>query len=206
MKFAKSTLIGAGGVLLAGLILTLAAPKAAHAIAATAVQVENTIASPVVTQAILPRATVRPKTCTVIGPPNLISCTLTPPVPSQFTFHVTQQAVHADPGQLPVGSDPSNQRIGFMVLPQQWNDAHRGRVCPGRQQRTTPGKRHQSRLVHGRGWTGCLLGKHPRQRPRSSLHRCRLPHSLNHLATKPAMWGRLAACGGLLTRLEPRCS
>lgn len=50
MKFAKSILMGTGSLVLAGLILTLLVPKAAHAIAATAVQVMNTIASPVPNQ------------------------------------------------------------------------------------------------------------------------------------------------------------
>jgi hypothetical protein len=47
MKFAKSILMGTGGVVLAGLILTLLAPKAAHAIVATAVSVVNTSSNPV---------------------------------------------------------------------------------------------------------------------------------------------------------------
>jgi hypothetical protein len=45
MKFAKSIWMGAG-VVLAGLILTLLAPKAAHAIVATAVSVVNTSSNP----------------------------------------------------------------------------------------------------------------------------------------------------------------
>jgi hypothetical protein len=47
MKFAKSILMGTGAVVLAGLILTLVAPKAAHAIVATAVSVVNTSSNPV---------------------------------------------------------------------------------------------------------------------------------------------------------------
>ena len=47
MKFAKSFLTGTGALVLAGLVLSLLAPKAAHAIAATMVLVENTAASPV---------------------------------------------------------------------------------------------------------------------------------------------------------------
>jgi hypothetical protein len=47
MKFAKSILMGTGAVVLAGLILTLLAPKAAHAIVATAVSVVNTSSNPV---------------------------------------------------------------------------------------------------------------------------------------------------------------
>jgi len=50
MKFAKSILIGTGSLVLAGLILALLAPKAAHAVAATAVQVMNTAAAPAITQ------------------------------------------------------------------------------------------------------------------------------------------------------------
>jgi hypothetical protein len=47
MKYAKSILMGTGSVVLAGLILTLVAPKAVHAVVATAVQVMNTSATPV---------------------------------------------------------------------------------------------------------------------------------------------------------------
>jgi hypothetical protein len=49
MKFLKSLLMGTGAVVLAGSVLALFVPKAVHAIAATAVQVVNTSASPVVT-------------------------------------------------------------------------------------------------------------------------------------------------------------
>jgi len=50
MRFAKSFLMGTGSVVLAGLLLTLLAPKAAHAVAATLVQVENTRSTPVPNQ------------------------------------------------------------------------------------------------------------------------------------------------------------
>lgn len=50
MKFAKSILTGTGSVLLTGLVLALLVPKAAHAIAATAVQIMNTSAAPAITQ------------------------------------------------------------------------------------------------------------------------------------------------------------
>jgi hypothetical protein len=46
MKFVKSILMGTGAVVLAALILTLLAPRAAHAIVATAVSVVNTTANP----------------------------------------------------------------------------------------------------------------------------------------------------------------
>jgi hypothetical protein len=49
MKFLKSLLMGTGGVVLAGLVLALLAPKAVHAVAATAVQVVNTPVSPAIT-------------------------------------------------------------------------------------------------------------------------------------------------------------
>ncbi|MGA3205473.1 MAG: hypothetical protein ABSF12_23495, partial [Bryobacteraceae bacterium] len=52
MKFLKSLLMGTGGVVLAGLILALLAPRAVHAVVATAVQVVNTSASPAITQSI----------------------------------------------------------------------------------------------------------------------------------------------------------
>jgi hypothetical protein len=50
MKFLKSLLMGTGGVVLAGLVLALLAPKAAHAVVATAVQVVNTSANPAITE------------------------------------------------------------------------------------------------------------------------------------------------------------
>jgi len=48
MKFLKSYLMGTGAVVLAGLLLTLVAPRAAHAIAATAVLVQNTSSNPAI--------------------------------------------------------------------------------------------------------------------------------------------------------------
>jgi hypothetical protein len=53
MKFAN-VMTGATAVLLAGLALTLAAPKAAHALAAALVQVTNTTANPVPTAPAVP--------------------------------------------------------------------------------------------------------------------------------------------------------
>lgn len=50
MKFLKSLLMGTGGVVLAGLVLALLAPKAVHAVVATAVQVVNTSANPAITE------------------------------------------------------------------------------------------------------------------------------------------------------------
>src|SRR5580700_1684917 len=50
MKFLKSLFMGTGGVVLAGLVLALLAPKAVHAVVATAVQVVNTSASPAFTE------------------------------------------------------------------------------------------------------------------------------------------------------------
>lgn len=50
MKFLKSLLMGTGGVLLAGMVLALLAPRAVHAVIATAVQVVNTSASPAITE------------------------------------------------------------------------------------------------------------------------------------------------------------
>jgi hypothetical protein len=50
MKFLKSLLMGTGGVVFAGLVLALLAPKAVHALAATTVQVVNTSASPAITE------------------------------------------------------------------------------------------------------------------------------------------------------------
>ena len=50
MKFIKSLLMGTGGVVLAGLVLALLAPRAVHAVVATAVQVVNTSANPAITE------------------------------------------------------------------------------------------------------------------------------------------------------------
>jgi hypothetical protein len=50
MKFLKSLLMGTGGVVFAGLVLALLAPKAIHAVVATAVQVVNTSANPAITE------------------------------------------------------------------------------------------------------------------------------------------------------------
>jgi hypothetical protein len=50
MKITKRTLMGWGAIALAVSLLILAAPKAAHAIVATLVQVANTSANPAITQ------------------------------------------------------------------------------------------------------------------------------------------------------------
>jgi len=50
MRFAKSLMLGTLAVVLAGFILALVAPKTAHALAATLVQVTNTISNPVPNQ------------------------------------------------------------------------------------------------------------------------------------------------------------
>jgi hypothetical protein len=50
MKFTKTALMGAGGVVLAGLILPLCAPKTVHALAAALVEVANTRSNPVPNQ------------------------------------------------------------------------------------------------------------------------------------------------------------
>jgi hypothetical protein len=85
LKFAKSILMGASAVVLAGLILALLAPRAAHAVVATAVQVENTIASPVVSQNILPGIPFS-ASCAVA---HADSCVLSPSTPAGYTFHAT---------------------------------------------------------------------------------------------------------------------
>jgi len=85
MKFTKSILMGTGSVVLAGLILTLLMPKAANAIAATAVQVMNTSTNPVPVQSLLPG---KPfiQTCTNFTTSS--NCALSPPVPAGYTFAV----------------------------------------------------------------------------------------------------------------------
>ncbi|MGO9260986.1 MAG: hypothetical protein ACLQU1_32460 [Bryobacteraceae bacterium] len=48
MKFAKSLLMGTGGLALAGLLLALLAPRAAHGLVAALVQVANTASAPAI--------------------------------------------------------------------------------------------------------------------------------------------------------------
>ena len=50
MKFAKTFFVGIGGFAVAAVLLTMIAPKAAHAVVATLVQVVNTPANPVPNQ------------------------------------------------------------------------------------------------------------------------------------------------------------
>jgi hypothetical protein len=85
MKITKSTLMGTGSVVLAGLILSLLTPKAVHAIAAAAVLVENTTANPVPVQSIMPG---KPfvQSCGSSG--EFSACFLQPPVPAGYTFVV----------------------------------------------------------------------------------------------------------------------
>jgi hypothetical protein len=52
MKLAKTTLMGIGATALIALLLTLSAPKAAHAVVAVLVQVTNTAAAPAITQGV----------------------------------------------------------------------------------------------------------------------------------------------------------
>jgi hypothetical protein len=100
MKFAKSFLMGTGAVVLAGLVLTLVAPKAAHAIAATAVLVENTTSSPVPTQPILAGALFEMK-CLA----NSSNCTPAPSVPAGYVFHATHQYIVANWSSAPFHAD-----------------------------------------------------------------------------------------------------
>ena len=90
MKFAKSILTATGAVILAGLILALLVPKAAHAITATLVQVVNTNSNPVPTQGVMPGAAFSQQ-CVVNGSGT---CALSPPVPSGYQFHSTFQSTY----------------------------------------------------------------------------------------------------------------
>src|SRR5258706_8139287 len=47
MKITKQLMFGSGGIVLAAMVIVLLAPKAAHAVVATLVQVVNTTANPV---------------------------------------------------------------------------------------------------------------------------------------------------------------
>lgn len=57
MKVLKSLLMGTGSLALAALVFALVAPKAAHAVAAAAVLVTNTITNPAMTQDVSKMAT-----------------------------------------------------------------------------------------------------------------------------------------------------
>ncbi len=93
MKNVKSILIGTGSVALAGLILTLVVPRAAHAIVATAVLVENTTASPVPNKDVdQPGRHAFTQSCAV--PINSSTCSMQPPVPAGNVFVV--QTITAD--------------------------------------------------------------------------------------------------------------
>ncbi|MGA7914472.1 MAG: hypothetical protein WCA00_04490 [Candidatus Acidiferrales bacterium] len=54
MKSVRSALVGIGGLAVLALLMTLAAPKAVHAIVSTLVTVSNTTANPVPTQQVIP--------------------------------------------------------------------------------------------------------------------------------------------------------
>jgi hypothetical protein len=110
MKFAKSILAGTGAVVLAGLILALLAPKAAHAIAATAVQVENTTATPVPTQGMLPGIPFT-QTCHVSGAATY--CILDPASPPGATFHATMQSTLLEFSSIP--SNPPTIQYTFQT-------------------------------------------------------------------------------------------
>jgi hypothetical protein len=86
MKIAKSLLMGIGTVVLAGLILALLAPRAAHAIAATAVQVVNTASAPLpIYDVDAPGRHVFQQACSST---TVEGCTLAPAVPSGMVFVV----------------------------------------------------------------------------------------------------------------------
>jgi hypothetical protein len=77
MRFVKSALMGTGALALAALLLSLLAPKAAHAIVATLVQVVNTTANPAITQDTSKQASqIVTLDCTPIAstPPGAVSC------------------------------------------------------------------------------------------------------------------------------------
>lgn len=82
MRLTKSTLMGTGSLVLAGVILSLLTPQAVHAIAATAVLVENTTATPVPVQSVMPGKPFH-QFCQAVAS---ASCDLGPPVPAGYTF------------------------------------------------------------------------------------------------------------------------
>lgn len=89
MKLTKSIFMGTGAVVLAGSILTLVAPKAAHAIVATAVQVVNTTASPVPNKDVdQPARHAFTQYCS-----GSDGCTMTPPVPAGNVFVVQTENI-----------------------------------------------------------------------------------------------------------------
>src|SRR5580700_11168682 len=93
----KRTLMGWGAMALAVTLLILAAPKAAHAIVATLVQVANTSANPAITQDVsrLPSQSVElhcfpNAVCSQIVPSGGISCCYSVPVGSSLVITTVQ--------------------------------------------------------------------------------------------------------------------
>ncbi len=89
MKFAKSRWVGPGSLVMAALIVVLLAPRAAHAIAATAVQVMNTTTAPVPTRDVdAAGRNVFIQSCNVRD--GLGDCALSPVVPAGSIFVIQQ--------------------------------------------------------------------------------------------------------------------
>ncbi len=116
MTYAKSIVMGTGGVVLAGLILTLLAPRAVHAVVATAVQVMNTSASPVPNKDVdEPARTAFTTSCRTAQ--NLTQCAAGGPGGSLFVV----ETISADAGgqfvQVEYGSAQGDQQV-FLPLAQ----------------------------------------------------------------------------------------
>lgn len=101
MKFLRSLLMGTGGVVLAGLVLALLAPRAVHAVVATAVQVVNTSASPAITQ----------DTSRQASQIVTVSCALGGEFAPSFAVSCVQILPNAEPGPITNGGYvvPANQ-------------------------------------------------------------------------------------------------
>jgi hypothetical protein len=128
MKFGKSILTGTGAVVLAGLTLALLAPRAAHAIAATAVQVLNTSAAPAITQDVSKLASQNvelncaPGCIQVLGDPSLgflLGGTFTVPAGQRLVISTIQLDLTAGGfTQLDqkIGSITSNGRTNWLTF------------------------------------------------------------------------------------------
>jgi hypothetical protein len=95
MKFTRKSLLGLAGVGIASVLLTLAAPKAAHAVTATLVQVANTRATPVPTESVdEPGRHPYQTTCTGFSNAYGLAYCNTPNVPAGYEFVIQSVSMY----------------------------------------------------------------------------------------------------------------
>jgi hypothetical protein len=128
MRFAKNILMAAGALVLALMLLSVMAPKAVHAVAATMVQVVNTTSQPIPSQDIsrLPSKNVQlncnaiANACAIVEQNGTLDSTTPYKVPSGMDFIVTDVEISTTKlGSSPttnfslVWTPPSGTLMGF---------------------------------------------------------------------------------------------